>query len=179
MIQAGTWNIFPSVRCAAEVPLSSRPWESNRTSLNPRQPQNYFWYQSGGTEIERGGYIFSGTFITDPGGSVIPAALSHVGCLSVDFGSSGPFLGMSCFNNSSAFVSRFWKPVWKYRNVCVWGSGPDAVCLEVNCLPDRTGLIFKDEGAAELWRRRTHTEMEERASRSTFKCCFGSTSKQS
>lgn len=118
-IQAGTWNIFPSVRCAAEVPLSSRPWESNRTSLNPRQPQNYFWYQSGGTEIERGGYIFSGTFITDPGGSVIPAALSHVGCLSVDFGSSGPFLGMSCFNNSSAFVSRFWKPVWKYRNACV------------------------------------------------------------
>lgn len=111
-------NHLPLPQCAAEVPLSNWPWDTNRTSPNPRQLQNYFWYQSSGTERERGGYIISGTFITDPGGSVIPAALSHVGCLLVDFGSSGPFLGMSCFNNSSAFVSRFWKPVWKYWNVC-------------------------------------------------------------
>lgn len=48
-------------------------------------------------------YIYERTFITDPGGAVIPAALSHVGCFWVVSRPSSPFLGMSCFNNSDAF----------------------------------------------------------------------------
>lgn len=48
-------------------------------------------------------YIYKKTFISDPGGAIIPAALSHVGCFLVVSGSSSPFLGMSCFNNSNAF----------------------------------------------------------------------------
>lgn len=48
--------------------------------------------------------IYEETFISDPGGAVIPAALSHAGCFSRVYESSSPFLGMSCFNNSNAFL---------------------------------------------------------------------------
>lgn len=54
------WEVkhLPRPQCAAEVPLSNWPSDPKRIHPNPRQLQNYFWCQSGGTEIERGGYIF-------------------------------------------------------------------------------------------------------------------------
>lgn len=48
--------------------------------------------------------IYEETFISDPGGAVIPAPLSHAGCFLWVYESSSPFLGMSCFNNSNAFL---------------------------------------------------------------------------